>query len=346
MTLTRSLPTQHASGITILDERRIVAGRYARNADGTPRVGVLPVHTGPLVTGRASMGYDVAAFNAVSARTTAGAEEVANDGTVTVATTAAPGSNTRLDVIWFHARFSSPVAADTNNDVVFGVTQGTPAAVSPSKPAIPAGAVELAVAEIPSTATTTQSAGVVITQTFQYTAAAGAPVLFRTKTELDAWAAPVGATARTIDSDLEWVRRSTPTPGWYLTPGQRLAYMTGSTTSGVANTVLGSVIRTIALPIGQRVRVRSARVGMYNTVAGGATYAMQLRNNAADVTASVFDKSIPGRAYQPGGSQVVSVPGCDTEHVTTVAAPVSAALFVTASISFGGDGQELWIESL
>lgn len=345
MALTRSLPTQYATGLPILDERRLVAARYARNADGTPRPGILPVTTGPLVTGRASMGYDVAQFNAVSARTTAGAEEVANDAVTTVPTTAAPGANSRIDVIWFRAQFGSPVAADPNNDVVFGVTQGTAGAI-PSKPAIPAGACELATAEVPSTATTTQSSGVVITNTYAFTAAAGAPVLFRNRAELDAWAAPVGATARTLDSDLEWVRRSSPSLGWYVAPGQRLAYMASATTSGVANSILGSVIRTIPLPIGQRVRARSARVGMYNTTAGGAAFGLQLRNNAADVTASLFDKAVPSRAYQPGGSSVVSVPGVDTEFVTTVAAPVSAALFVAGAISFGGDGQELWIESL
>ncbi|VHM07101.1 Uncharacterised protein [Streptococcus pyogenes] len=197
MTLTRSLPTQHASGLPILDERRIYQGRYARNADGSTRLGVLPAHANPLVTGRASMGYDIGAFNAVTARTAAGVEEIANDGTITAATTPAPGSNSRIDVIWVRSLFSTPVSSDVSNDVVFGVTQGTPSA-SPAKPSIPAGALELATAEIPSTATTTLSSGVVITQTSPFTAAAGGVVWLRSAA--DAWAAPDGASAYRLDT--------------------------------------------------------------------------------------------------------------------------------------------------
>lgn len=347
MALTRTFPTQSAEGQPIAHTRRVVAGRYARNADGTPRPGILPAHTGPLVTGRASMSFDIAPFHAVTARTAAGAEEVANDASTTFAPTgyAAPPSNSRIDVIWELSQFGSPVAADGSNEPVFGITLGNPAPI-PQKPSIPPGTFELATVEIPSSATTMQSSGVVITPTHQFTAAAGAPVLMRNRTELEAWAAPVGATARTLDSDLLWIRRSTPTLGWYVAPGQRLAYMAGATTSGVANTIMGSIIRTIALPVGQRIRVRCSRVAMYNTAAGGAAFVMSLRNNAADVTAGAADKTVPCRAYQNGGSQVISVPGADTEYVTTVAAQVSAALFVTGAISFGGDGQELWIESL
>jgi hypothetical protein len=347
MTLTRSLPNQNPGGISAADHRRILAGEVARNADGTARVGVLPAHANTLVTGRGGgdMAYDVAPFVAVLARSNTGAELVANDALTRVPTTPAPNANSRIDVIWVRSLF--PLAGDTPTDPVFGVTQGDPAGV-PLKPSIPAGAFEFATAVVLSS--TTQTSTVVITPTHQFTAMAGAPVLMRSRAELEAWAAPVGATARTLDTDLEWVRRPAPTSGnpltWYVAPGQRLAYMAGSTTSGVANTIMGSVIRTLALPIGQRVRVRCGRIGMYNTAAGGASYDVRLRNNAADVSSSANDKAVPGRAYQPGGSQVVSVPGVDTEFVTTVAAPVSAALFVTGGISFGGDGQELWIEAL
>lgn len=200
MTLTRSLPTQHASGLPLIDERRLTMGRYVRNTDGTARVGVLPTHTNPLVSGRSTaptMAYDIAAFHAVTARTTAGAEEIANDATVTVATTAAPGANSRIDVIWVRSQFV--FLGDANNDVVFGVTQGA-AAVSPTKPGIPAGALELATATIPSTATTTLSSGVVITQTYLYTAPVGGLVWLRNQTEQDAWAPSPGVLALRLDT--------------------------------------------------------------------------------------------------------------------------------------------------
>lgn len=203
MTLTRSLPTQHASGLPLIDERRTTMGLFARNADGSVRTGVLPSHQNALVTGRASMGYDIAAFNAVTARTAAGAEQIANDGSVTVTTTAAPTANSRIDAIYVRAQFV--VLGDASNDVIFGVVQGT-AAVSPAKPSIPAGALELATATIPSTATTTTSSGVVITPTHPYTAAAGGIVLMRSLTERDAWAAPENAIVRVIGSGAEYRR--------------------------------------------------------------------------------------------------------------------------------------------
>lgn len=241
MTLTRSLPTQHASGLPLVDERRITAGRFARNADGTTRVGVLPATIGALVAGRASMGYDVAAFNAVTARSTAGAEEIANDGSVTVATTAAPGSNSRIDVIWVRSQFQ--ILGDANNDVVFGVTQGT-AAVSPLKPAIPAGALELATATIPSTATTTLSSGVVITQTFQFTASAGATVRFRNDTEALAWAAADGSEAYSAGSGLTFTRANGvwTAAGGFVIPGssQVSAEGGGSITVGTDGTIVFS----------------------------------------------------------------------------------------------------------
>ena len=349
MTLTRSLPTQHPSGLPILDERRIYQGRYARNSDGTARLGVLPAHTNPLVTARASMGYDIGAFNAVSARTAAGVEEVANDGTVTVATTAAPGSNSRIDVIWVRAQFGSPVSSDGSNDVVFGVTQGTPAA-SPSKPAIPAGALELATATIPSTATTTQSSGVVITQTYQYTAAAGGTVLMRNRVELEAWSAPAGATARTLDTDLEWVRRPAPSAGpltWYIAPGQQLAYMSAAVTNGNANTIIGTIAKTTFLPVGQRVKIFCKPVSMYVAAAAGIVfYSIRAVNSATDISPSTTSpKKSTARAMHPGSSGVTSVPGTVMELITTQAQPVSAALFNEFGVTYDVDGQELWIEA-
>jgi hypothetical protein len=67
--------------------------------------------------------------------------------------------------------------------------QGT-AAPSPVKPAVPTGAVELATVQIPAGATATNSGGVVITQTAQFTAAPGAFVPVRTLALLTGWTNP------------------------------------------------------------------------------------------------------------------------------------------------------------
>lgn len=339
MALTKTYPTQDASGLSVTDTRRVTAGLIVRNADGTPRPGIFPAHTNALVTGRASMGYDVAPFLAATSRLNTGVELVANDAVTIVATTAAPGANSRIDVIWVQSRFVQH--ADASNLPVFGVTQGSAAAV-PTKPAIPAGALELATAEVLSTTTTTATA--VITQTHQYTAAAGGVVLVRSKAELDAWNASNGSRAMALDTDLVWIRRAGT---WFVTPGQPLAYMAASSGTAVVNSMIGSVASTPDLPVGQRVKVRCSRVSGFATSAGPLNYALKLRNNAADVTVSAFDKERISRAYQAGGGLVVSIPGVETEFVTTSAAKVTAALYLGTGVwtAYGLDGQELWIES-
>lgn len=199
MALTASWPTQSATGNPIADTRKVAAAKYVANAAGQPRLGLLPVHQNPIVTALASMNFAVAPFGAIASRTGVGVEEVANDATTNVATIAAPASNSRIDVIWFRPQFVA--SGDANNNVVFGVTNGV-AAGSPTKPAIPAGALELATAVIPSTATATNSAGVVITQTFLFTAmAGGGPVWVRNDTELNAWTPADGNYAIQLQAD-------------------------------------------------------------------------------------------------------------------------------------------------
>lgn len=256
MTLTRSLPTQHASGLPLIDERRITMGRYARSALGVPRAGIIPTHTNPLVTARASMGYDVAAFHALTSRTSAGAEEIANDATTIVTTTAAPGANSRIDVIWVRSQFV--ILGDANNDVVFGVTQGT-AAVTPTKPSIPAGALELATATIPSTATTTQSSGVVITQTYLYTAPAGGLVWLRNQTEQDAWAPSPGSLALRLDTGAI-LRRTGST--WFASI-EDTGWIVPTLTGGYTNFGSGYAVT--------RYRRINGVVHTEGTVAGGVT---------------------------------------------------------------------------
>lgn len=339
MALTDTFPTQDSGGLSITDTRLVMAGLVVQNADGTPRPGVLTSGAASLVTGKASMAYDVAPFKAALSRIAGGVELVANDAVMSVATTAAPSVNSRLDVIYVRSRFSQH--ADGSNVPELGVAHGV-AAATPTKPAIPAGALELATAEITSTTTTTATA--VITQSAQGTAANGATVFLRTRGELDAWAAAVGTVARTADNDLEWVRRAA---GWFLTPGQRIAYMAANSGQDVVDQIIGTVASTIVLPVGQRLRVRCSRVGGSAITAGPINYVLRIRNNAADVTNSTADKSVLTRAYQNGGGLVISVPGTETEFVTTVAQKVTAALFVGAGVwtVYAPDGQELWIES-
>ncbi|WP_314429566.1 hypothetical protein [Microbacterium lacticum] len=232
MALTRTFPTDSA-GLPLADTRLLVAAMVESDTTGKPRAGVLPSHYNPLVTGTAGMAYSVAAFAAVTARAGMGAELVANDGAATVATTAAPGANSRIDVIWVRSLFTT--TGDAGTAPVFGVTQGT-AAASPSKPSIPAGALELATAVVLSTTTATSTA--VITQTYPYTAMEGGVIPVRNAAELAAWAPADGSQAYQIDNGMmlfrtngEWkagsdvvtpFRSNTPVPGQ-----SKLRMMTG-----------------------------------------------------------------------------------------------------------------------
>lgn len=221
MALTDSLPTGDAGGLTVVDERLILAGLIAKNSDGTARVGVFPAGSGPIVTGRATMGYDIAPFKSVASRTGNGVELVANDAVTTVATTVAPGANSRIDVIWFRTQFTANT--DPGNVPIFGVTQGTAAGV-PTKPPIPAGAVELATAQVPSTATTTAS--VVITQSGPLTAAAGGIVPVRNSADLTAYDAAPGTTARRLDNGILQYRDGT---AWVAQPTAPFKTVAGET---------------------------------------------------------------------------------------------------------------------
>lgn len=206
MTLTPTLPTGEATGLSIAGRRRIQAGLVARAADGTPRTGVLPAHFNPLVTGRASvLGYDIAQFVAVTSRQAGGVEFVANDAPTPLvpAVYGPPPANSRLDVIWARPQFEE--YTDPGDVPLFGLTQGT-AAFAPSKPVIPSGALELAVAEVKSTDTT--GATVIVTQTHRYTAMTGGVVAVRNADDLAAWAPADGARAFRHDTQEEFVRES------------------------------------------------------------------------------------------------------------------------------------------
>lgn len=113
------------------------------------------VPAGVIVTVRQALATDGVYINPVDASTTidSGAP--------------APGSGSRWDVIYALAKNTNDGAGDATSDFVLGVAVGTPSA-TPSVPAIPAGAVELARSNVgtaianASLATITQSAAAVV----------------------------------------------------------------------------------------------------------------------------------------------------------------------------------------
>lgn len=224
MTLTRGFIRNAVT--TPLDARLMDMARVVQNTDGSPRVGVLGVVTGALLTALATMNVSIAAAPFVTSKGKAdGVAIFTNDGTVNVPITAAPASNSRIDVIW--VRHQDNTTGDGASTPIFGVTAGA-AAASPTKPAIPTGALELGTLRVYAGTTAANGGSNTLTETYQMTAMQGGVVPFRNTTERDAWTtAPNGTYGFMLDSGAEVMRRGgawVPTPrivtGNFLLPVQ------------------------------------------------------------------------------------------------------------------------------
>lgn len=171
---------------TPLDARLMDMATIVCNADGTPRTGVLGNANASIVSTTGTMNVNVAAAEfAVSKGKADGVAIFTNDGTVAVAIPAAPGSNSRIDVIW--VRHQDSTTGDADSTPIFGVTSGA-AAASPVKPGpLPTGAEELATLRVYSGTVATNGGLNVLTNTYRMTAARGGVVSFRTKPDMDAW---------------------------------------------------------------------------------------------------------------------------------------------------------------
>lgn len=170
-------------GTTTVEHRLQLAGLYAENAPGVPRSGVLAQATDQLVVSKADWSYDVGPAALVIGRTAAeGVYTPTLTGTTNVATDAAPGTNSRWDLIY--VKQNDQAKGDADNAAIIGVQKGT-AAASPTKPTadLPAGAYVLAEARIFATTTGTSNGSNTIAQVWRHTAARGAPIAVRNTTE-------------------------------------------------------------------------------------------------------------------------------------------------------------------
>lgn len=135
---------------------------------------------------------------------------------------------------------------------------------------------------------------------------------------------------------------------WLYAPGQIIGYMTSSATfTGAAGTLVGSMVSTPVLPVGQRVKV-FASYSQYSTAnAGQSQVRLAMRNNASNVTAATFDKKSDTRGYSPSAGNVVNTSTPAFVYTTALGARITAALYLQGATSgvFGGDGIELWVET-
>lgn len=222
----------HTALATFEDVRRDLEGLIARDATGKMRAGIFPDHLNPLVTGRTDMKLNIGAFRGVQDR--GGAVLLANVGTDTSVTLVTPVANKRIDLVYVTARSMSAPWSDAASTPIFGVVQGVPSA-TPAVPSLPANlssAIVLATVKIPAGATTTLSAGVIISQVYPYTALAGGVVPVRSSTELAAWVPSDGALAYNISDKGLLVRNGS---SWDAAAG---ASFRARKTSGAINDII------------------------------------------------------------------------------------------------------------
>lgn len=244
-------------GTTPTEGRLALASLVVENASGVPRQGLLGQREAQVVTGRADWAYDVSACApALNRATGEGVYLFTLTGTTTVATTAAPGSGSRYDLVY--VKQNDLDKGDAGNTAVVGVVQGG-AATSPTKPyaSLPPGAYVLAEVLVASGATATNHASVTITQVWRYTALRGATLTVRDKSERDEITAPVvGARVLRLDRNnhiqtwngTAW--KWTSAPEQYFTDGS-----TFTTTATAGSILVGSVANMPTRSYATQVRV-------------------------------------------------------------------------------------------
>lgn len=151
----------------------------------------------------------------------------------------------------------------------------------------------------------------------------------------------------TTDTNLNWFYNGS---AWLLTPGQVLAtsFLAPAGNTTTANTQLGNLATTPALPSGQAILIETGPIGVFSTTAGGIQVQLRWRTDGTAVTYNTgsFRDS---RGYSPGSSTVVSAPGQMTRDVTATATSTSAGLFLITGITgfgtYGIDGYYIKITS-
>ena len=232
------------------------------------RPGVIPGDRGLLVEGGSSWAYNVWQHHVVTARggVTDGGLLFGNDGLVTVGTggvgttvAAAPGTGSRIDIVWVRHRTAGE-NGDTTSEPDYGVTSGTPG--SPGlAPSIPAGALELARATVSAGNANTSAAS--ITQTYPRTALRGTPIPVRSEAERNTLSALASSNLpieviRT-DKGGRRERNDGGVAGWYVPdvmPLAKVGETGGMSTSLIATGTSGTILGPSALTLDRPARVR------------------------------------------------------------------------------------------
>ena len=208
MTLSNSIFAVSGAA-TFLDARKDMSNLFACNTSMEPHAGLLTVGgssaaNGNVVVGMSNrMAVTVRPFQAVLNRL--GALLIMNDGDVVVPLQAAPSANSRIDVVYVKQRERRAPISDSEDGPIIGVVTGT-ANLTPTAPHVPDGAVALAQVKVPSGVTNTTASGVVITQVYPFAATRGEELRFRSKEDMNRFAALDGTKAVTLSDNAHYVR--------------------------------------------------------------------------------------------------------------------------------------------
>lgn len=283
--------------------RRDLAGLLTLNADGSPRAGVFYGGASAIGAARAGdMRIDLRSFDAALVRN-GGPLFTRNEGTDQSPVLPVPSSNQIIHVVYARQNEKDSPYGDANNTPGFGFVSSTQSAspqLADVLALLPAGALPLVSVQVPSTAVTTSSAGVVVKDIAPFTAMNGGAVPFRTLTEMSAWTTPrLGQQADVLaDTDVssngvwrwdgaKWVNAVGDTgwitlawaPNWSdFNPGYpALAYRkkNGSTVlSAMGKTSAGSGVGTLicTLPAGFRIGRQEVRA----TIGSGGACGLEI----------------------------------------------------------------------
>lgn len=194
--------------------------------------GTTSIITGTSATG--TMTVNVGVHHWVASRAAAdGVYLGAKESSTTLNIAAAPGTNSRIDVVYAKQNDSgSTISPDGSTGELYGVVTGT-AAASPTKPSLSGivGAVEIGTVTVAAGATSTAGAGVTINNTAPLTVARGADIPVRNQAERDALTTFPWLTVKRLDTgnvearnvgNTAWVTlyssTATPPPSWTTLP--------------------------------------------------------------------------------------------------------------------------------
>lgn len=201
---------------SFMDARRDMSGLFV--CDKTtmlPIAGILDRSQDNLVTGNSnSMSVTVHPFNAVLNRY--GALLIQNDGNVNVPISAAPSTNSRIDVVYVKQHETRAPMSDDSDFPVFGVVKGV-AAATPVAPSVPSGGLALAQVLLPAGVSNTAASGVVITQTYIGAALKGDMLQVQTSAQRDALPkVPDGTVVHNAADGCDYVRKGDKWRGWNM----------------------------------------------------------------------------------------------------------------------------------